>query len=229
MENKLSIKWNGHACFEIKGSKTILIDPFIEGNPAAIIKKEEVKADIIVVTHGHGDHVGDSLYIAKRDKVPIVTMVELAWLLKEKEPEVEFHDINFSGSVTIGDVKITAVPALHSSSYDGKFAGNPGGMIINMDGRTLYHAGDTGLFLDMELIGEMYNPEIAMLPIGGHYTMDPKAAAKAVELIKPKVAIPMHFNTFPLIQQDPNKFKELTEKNTSTKVQIMTVGQTIEI
>ncbi|MHB1439252.1 MAG: metal-dependent hydrolase [Cuniculiplasma sp.] len=228
-EKKLNIKWNGHACFEISGSKRIIIDPFLEGNPVAKKKKEDVQADVIVVTHGHGDHVGDALFIAKKNKAPIVTMVELAWLLKEKEESLEIHDINFSGSVNIDSVKITAVPALHSSSYDGKYAGNPGGMIMEMDGRTLYHAGDTGVFMDMELIGKMYKPEIALLPIGGHYTMSPAEAARAVEMIHPKVAIPMHYNTFPPIQQNPEVFKNLVESGSQTKVHVMNVGQNLDL
>ncbi len=229
MDAKLKIKWIAHACFEISGTKKIIIDPFIEGNPAATIKKEEVKADIVVVTHGHGDHVGDAIFIAKNNSAPIVTMVELAWLLKEKDNTLEVHDINFSGSVTIGPVTITAVPALHSSSFEGKFAGNPGGMIIKMDGKTIYHAGDTGVFLDMELIGEMHHPEIAMVPIGGHYTMSPAEASRAIEMIRPKIAIPMHYNTFPLIQQDPLKFKDMVERKGMTKVQVMIPGQTVEL
>ncbi len=229
MEQKLSIKWIGHACFEISGSKRIIVDPFIEGNPTAKVKKEDIKTDIVVVTHGHGDHVGDALFIAKKNKAPIVTMVELAWLLKEKDDSIEVHDINFSGSTIIGNVSITAVPALHSSTFEGKFAGNPGGMIIKMDGRTIYHAGDTGVFLDMELIGEMYHPEIAMVPIGGHYTMAPPEASRAIEMIRPKIAIPMHFNTFPLIQQDPAKFKDMVERKGITKVQVMTPDQSIEL
>lgn len=228
MEQKLKIKWIGHACFEISGSKRIIIDPFIEGNPTAKVKKEDIKTDIVVVTHGHGDHVGDALFIAKQNIAPIVTMVELAWLMKEKEESLEVHDINFSGSVIIGNVSITAVPALHSSSFEGKYAGNPGGMIIKMDGRTIYHAGDTGVFLDMELIGEMYRPEIAMVPIGGHYTMSPQEASRAIEMIRPKIAIPMHFNTFPPIQQDPVKFKELVERKGITKVSVMTPDQSLE-
>ena len=229
MTEKLKIRWNSHACFEIEGSKKIIIDPFLEGNPKATRKKEDVKADIVIVTHGHGDHVGDALFIAKKNSAPVVTMVELAWLMKEKEESLEVHDINYSGSVKVDGVKITAVPAYHSSSYDGKYAGNPGGMIIEMDGRTLYHAGDTGVFMDMELIGKMYHPEIAMLPIGGHYTMAPKEAAKAVEMIKPQIAIPMHYSTFPAIEQNPDEFRKEVERNSTSKVRIMSIDQTIEV
>ncbi len=229
MSEKLKLRWNGHACFEISGSRTIIVDPFLEGNPKATRKKEDVRADIVVVTHGHEDHVGDALYIAKKNNAPIVTMVELAWLLKEKDNSLEIHDINYSGSVSIGKVKITAVPAYHSSSYGGKYAGNPGGMIIEMDGRVLYHAGDTGIFMDMELIGRMYHPEVAMLPIGGHYTMSPKEAAMAVGMIKPQLAIPMHFSTFPPIEQNPEEFKKEVEANSAGKVKIMSIDQTIEV
>lgn len=229
MSKNIELIWQGHACFEIRGSKRIIVDPFLEGNPVAKIKKEDVEADIVVVTHGHSDHVGDALYIGKKNEAPIVTMVELAWLLSEKDKSLTIHDINFSGNVIIDGVKITAVPALHSSSYEGKYAGNPGGMIIEMDRTTIYHAGDTGIFKDMELIGSMYKPDIAMLPIGGHYTMSPNEAAEAVKMIKPKVAIPMHYSTFPLIKQDPSVFKSLAEKDGGIKIIIPEIGKNFNV
>ena len=224
---KLKFRWNGHACFDIENQETgkkLIIDPFLEGNPVAKLKKDEVKADVVVVTHGHSDHVGDAPYISIKNKAPLVTMVELAWILGEKNEGLQIHDINFSGSVEVGGIKITAVPALHSSSYDGMYAGNPGGMILDFNGFKVYHAGDTGVFSDMELIGKMYKPDVALLPIGGHYTMSPQEALKAVELINPKMAIPMHYNTFPAIKQDPLLFKSLVEKSTKTKVMIPEIG-----
>ncbi|MGP6221006.1 metal-dependent hydrolase [Caldiplasma sukawensis] len=229
MTGELSLTWEGHACFSLKGEKNIIIDPFLEGNPKAIKKKDMVQADIVLVTHGHSDHVGDAVYIARKNKVPVATVVELAWILGSKNEDVNFIDLNFSGSHSFGNVKVTLVPALHSSSYEGNYAGNPGGLIINMNGKTLYHAGDTGLFSDMKLIGEYYKPDVAMLPIGGHYTMSPDEAAKAVELINPKFAIPMHYDTFDLIKQDPEVFKNKVEKNTSTKVIIPKIGREFKL
>ncbi|MGP6206854.1 metal-dependent hydrolase [Cuniculiplasma sp. SKW3] len=229
MVKNVEMIWQGHACFEIKKGKNVVIDPFIEGNTSAKIKKEDIKADVVVVTHGHSDHVGDALFIAKNSKAPIVTMVELAWLLSEKDNSLTVHDINFSGSVQIDGIKISAVPALHSSSYEGKYAGNPGGMVINFGDLTVYHAGDTGLFKDMELIGSYYKPDVALLPIGGHYTMSAYEAAEAVKMIKPKVAIPMHYNTFPLISQDPNIFKNLVEKETKTRVIVPKISEKFQL
>lgn len=220
---KINITWHGHACFNIDMGKQIIIDPFIEHNPVAMIRKEDVKADIVVATHGHSDHVADALYIASKNKAPLVTIVELAWLLQEKDHSVKIHDINFSGSVEISGIKITAVPALHSSSFEEKYAGNPGGMILSNGKVTIYHAGDTGVFSDMKLIGDLYKPDIAMLPIGGHYTMGPDEAIEAIKMIKPKIVIPMHYNTFDMIKQDASLFKKMAEERTNSKVQLMEI------
>ncbi len=225
---KVHITWHGHACFNIDMGKQIVTDPFIEHNPVALIRKEDLKADIVVVTHGHSDHVADALYIASRNHAPIVTIVELAWLLQDKDHSVKIHDINFSGSVDVSGIKITAVPALHSSSFEEKYAGNPGGMIISNGKTTIYHAGDTGVFSDMKLIGDLYKPDIAMLPIGGHYTMGPEETIEAIKMIKPKIVIPMHYNTFDMIKQDANLFKKNAEERTNSKVQIMEIEKVKE-
>ncbi|MHB1492217.1 MAG: metal-dependent hydrolase [Thermoplasmataceae archaeon] len=227
--NKIKMTWHGHACFNIDMGKNILIDPFIEHNPVAKIKRDDVKADIVIATHGHSDHVADALPIATKNKAPIVTMVELAWLLQEKDHSLTIHDLNFSGSLAIDGIKITAVPALHSSSFEEKFAGNPGGMILDNGNTRIYHAGDTGLFSDMKLIGEIYRPDIAMLPIGGHYTMGPEDAIHAVNMINPKIVIPMHYNTFDMIKQDADHFKKMVEEETNAKAIIMDVEREQEI
>ena len=224
MAEKVSIQWHGHACFTPSFGKKVVVDPFITGNPAAKIKKEDVKADLVVVTHGHSDHVGDSVYIAKKNGVPLVTMVELAWILEEENKGLNTVGINYSGRTKVDGITVSAVLATHSSGYNGKYAGGPTGMIIE-DGVSVYHAGDTGVFKDMELIGEMYKPDVALLPIGGHYTMSPHEAAVAAGMIKARNVVPMHYNTFDLIKQDPMEFKKEAERNQNVKVSIMKVEE----
>ncbi|EQD64962.1 beta-lactamase domain protein, partial [mine drainage metagenome] len=190
---------------------------------------ENIITDIVVATHGHSDHVADALPIATKNKAPIVTMVELAWLLQEKDHSIIIHDLNFSGSVNIKGIKITAVPAMHSSSYEDKYAGNPGGMILDNGKIRIYHAGDTGLFSDMKMIGEVYRPDIAMLPIGGHYTMDPHDAIRAINMIKPKIVIPMHFNTFDMIKQDAELFRKNVQEKTDAIAIVPLIEEEIKI
>ncbi|MHB8361634.1 MAG: metal-dependent hydrolase [Thermoplasmataceae archaeon] len=229
MGTEAVITWHGHACFTIDLGKKIIIDPFIEHNPVAKIKREDIIADIVVATHGHSDHVADALPIATKNKAPIVTMVELAWLLQEKDHSITIHDLNFSGFVNIKGIKITAVPAMHSSSYEEKYAGNPGGMILDNGKIRIYHAGDTGLFSDMKMIGEVYRPDIAMLPIGGHYTMDPDDAIQAINMIKPKIVIPMHFNTFDMIKQDAELFRKNVHEKTDAIAIVPLIEEEIKI
>ncbi|QRF74692.1 metal-dependent hydrolase [Thermoplasmatales archaeon] len=224
MTDKVLVKWHGHACFTLDFGKKVVVDPFITGNPSAKIKKEDIKADLVVVTHGHSDHVGDSVYIAKKNGVPLVTMVELAWILEEENKDLNAIGINYSGNTKVDGIKVSAVLATHSSGYNGKYAGGPTGMIIE-NGVSVYHAGDTGVFKDMELIGEMYHPDVALLPIGGHYTMSPHEAAIAAGMIKAPAVVPMHYNTFDLIKQDPAEFKKEAEENHKVKVSIMKVEE----
>lgn len=207
MAQQFDVTWHGHACFTVGMNKKILIDPFLEGNPVAKIKPDDVKADIIVVTHAHSDHLGDAIKIAKNNKAPIVTMVELAWMLEEENKDLELYGINFSGSTEVKGIRFTSVPAFHSSGYNGKYAGPPMGIVIN-DGLTVYHAGDTGVFKDMEIIRDLYHPVVSMIPIGGFFTMSPKEALYASKLLQSKYVIPMHYNTFDLIKQDVNEFTE---------------------
>ncbi|WP_188681646.1 metal-dependent hydrolase [Thermogymnomonas acidicola] len=227
MDDKLRLTWHGHACFTIDTGKKVVVDPFIEGNPVAKVKKDDIKADAVVISHGHFDHVGDAVYIARKNKAPIVTMVELAWILGEENKDVQVIGINLSGSTEVNGIRFTAVPAYHSTGYNGKYGGAASGFVIEHNGFTLYHAGDTGVFKDMELIGELYRPQISMLPIGGFYTMSPREAAYAVKMLRSKVTIPMHYNTFDAIKQDPQKFKVEAEKN-GTRVVIMGVEETRE-
>jgi L-ascorbate metabolism protein UlaG (beta-lactamase superfamily) len=221
------IKYLGHAAFEIvltglDGSeKTILIDPWIE-NPLSPVKLSDYRnrrIDYIFVTHDHGDHLGNAIDIAKTTGAKIVAIFEVALYAKEKG--VEVIDGNIGGRLNIPDIYAVLTPAIHSSNR-----GSPTGVVVGGKDVTIYHAGDTGLFMEMSLIGELYQPDIAMLPIGGHYTMGIKEAVKAVQLIRPKIAIPMHYNTFPAIKTDPEEFKKLVESLTPTKVVILKPGET---
>lgn len=220
----MKITYLGHASFLIESGKKILIDPFLSGNPKSTVKPSEIKTDIILVTHGHGDHLGDTIEIAKNTGVKVITIHEIQqFLLKQG---INAIGMNIGGSMEIDGVRITMVPALHSSSFEDNYLGHPAGFVIQFGDGVVYHAGDTGIFGDMRLIHELYSPEIAMLPIGDVYTMGPKEAAKAVELIKPKIVIPMHYGTFPVLTGTPEEFKKLVS---NAKVLVFEIGETKEV
>ena len=227
----VKITWLGHAAFLLEAEKTVLIDPFISGNPMAPLSPEELNPDIIAVTHGHRDHLGDTIEIGKRTGCRIISIHEVANYIKSKGVFAE--GMNKSGTVHVEGIALTMTEALHSSSieasgfsFDG---GCPAGFIIGIGGRSIYHAGDTGVFGDMQLIGELYEPELALLPIGDRFTMGIKEALKAVELIRPKIVVPMHYSTFDIIKQDPEEFKRAVEAKVDTKVIIMKPGESIEL
>jgi len=221
----------GHAGFLIEGSKRIVIDPFLTGNSTAKHKPEDINADLIMVSHGHGDHFGDTLSIAKQSGGTVVSVHELAVFCSSKG--VDAHGMHIGGSHIFDGVKIKLTPAWHGSGYGEKspleYLGTPCGFVFNLDGQTIYHSGDTGLFGDMELIGRLNKIDIAMIPIGDNYTMGPEDALEAVKMLKPGLVIPMHYNTFPLIEQDPYKFKLDVEKDTKSKVAVMNPGESLEI
>ncbi|ASJ05911.1 metal-dependent hydrolase [Thermococcus pacificus] len=223
----VKVKFLGHAAFLIEGSKKILVDPFLTGNPKAAAKPEELEADLILVTHAHGDHIGDAVAIAQRTGAKIVAMYDVANYLVENNSGITTIGMNY-GPTKVDGVKIVQVPAWHSSS-DGKYSiGNACGYIIEIDGVKIYHAGDTFVFSDMALFNELYGPiDVALLPIGGHFTMGPREAAKAVELLKPRKVIPMHYNTWPPIAQDPEEFKRLV--GDKAEVVILEPGESLEL
>jgi L-ascorbate metabolism protein UlaG (beta-lactamase superfamily) len=189
----LKIKFLGHSAFLIDD---LLIDPYIKDNPVCPVKLEDVKCKIICITHEHDDHFGDAIEIAKNNNAIIVGLYDT--VERAGKEGIKTEPINIGGSVKINDWRITLVSAAHS--------GNPSGFVIRKD-KIVYHAGDTGLFMDMMLIAE-HDIDVALLPIGGRYTMGVEEAVEACKLLRCKVAIPMHYNTWDVIKADPREFKE---------------------
>ncbi len=224
----MKLRYLGHAAFEIKTQeKTILIDPFLKNNPKACAKPEDFeKVDLIFVTHAHADHLGDAPQIAKRARAKIIAMYDIAQWLTENFG-VETIGMNY-GSANIEGLQVIMVPAWHSSSFEGKTIGNACGFIISTEGKRIYHAGDTCVFSDMKLFSDLYRIDVALLPIGGYFVMDVEQCLKAVELIRPKVVIPMHYNTWPLIQANAQEFKEKAEK-LGVKVALLEPEEEIEV
>lgn len=198
----------------------MLIDPWLDSplSPSKPSDYRGVSIDYIFVTHDHGDHLGNAIELAKMTGAKVVGVYEVAELAREQG--VESIGGNVGGPLAVQDLEVVLTPAVHSSSR-----GVPVGVVLRGTDVCVYHAGDTGLFSDMSLIGQLYYPDIALLPIGGHFTMGVREAAKAVELIRPRVAIPMHYNTFPLIRADPQEFKRLAELLTRTTVVILNPGE----
>jgi len=217
----------GHACVTITdGKNNLIIDPFLTGNSIAAVKQEDIKVDFILLTHGHGDHFGDTIAIAKRNKATVIANYELAMLCAKLGAEIHPMNIGGAHNFDFGRVKITI--AHHGGGYGDDasvYTGPPAGLLITIGGKTLYHSGDTALFYDMKLIGEMNQIDIAFLPIGDNFTMGIDDAAKAVEFLNPKKVVPIHYNTFPEINQDP---KEFAKKVKLAQVVILKPGESVE-
>jgi L-ascorbate metabolism protein UlaG (beta-lactamase superfamily) len=219
----LAITYLGHSGFALAdGTHTLLVDPFLTGNPAATQTARDVRCDYIALSHGHSDHLGDTVAIASATGAAVIAVFEIcAYLGDHGVHRTEPANVGGKILTTFGWVAFT--PAFHSSSFEGRYMGMPCGLVIRMGGVTVYHCGDTGLFGDMRLIGEVYEPDIACIPIGDRFTMGPELATRAAELINPKLAIPMHYNTWPLIAQDPKAFAPK-----GVPVRVMNPGDTWE-
>jgi L-ascorbate metabolism protein UlaG (beta-lactamase superfamily) len=206
-----TLTWLGHSAFRLDtaAGKRIYVDPFLNGNPKCPDgEREPERADIVAVTHGHGDHVGDTVDIAKKHGSTVVAIVELSgWLGKQGVDDDQLPGPNKGGTVDVGGVKFTVTNAFHTGSApDGSYGGDPAGFVVTTeDGKKLYFAGDTCLFGDMQLIGRVYQPDVAIVPIGDHYTMGPKEASVAIELLGVKRVVPCHWGTFGLLTGTPDQ------------------------
>lgn len=218
----MHLTWLGHSCVLLSGTQKVLIDPFVpEGSVASTCP------DIVAVTHGHHDHLGEVVALGKT----VVAISEIARYLQARGVPAE--GMNLGGTITVGGVSFTMTPAVHSAGIDSAAGNLPGGAaagyVIRMDGVSVYHAGDTALFSDMKLIGELYHPDIALLPIGGRYTMGTREAMMAANFIGAKTVIPIHYNTWDRIAADPVPFKTALERTTDLTVKILSPGESIEV
>lgn len=224
----MKIIFHGHACVEIhlNDGTRLLVDPFLTGNPSADISASEIESDYILVTHGHSDHIGDTVAIAKRTHAQVISNVEIVSYAESFG--VAGHGMNLGGEYQFPFGSVKFVPALHSSSLeiDGvpRYMGTAAGIILQVEGHTIYHAGDTALFSDLRLIGDQYDLDVVFLPIGDNFTMGPKDAAQAAAWLQAKCVIPIHYNTFPIIEQDPYAFTNQIENG-----RVLLPGESIEL
>lgn len=221
----MKITYIGHAGFKIEDDVIAFFDPWLSA-PTSKMKIEDIeKCNFVFVTHDHGDHgLDEGIEIAKKTNATFVSIFELSNIASEKGVKNTFG-MNIGGSYTLGNTKIIMTQALHSSTN-----GSPIGFIVKFASHTIYHPGDTGLFGDMKLLGEIYHPDVALLPIGSTFTMGPKEAAIAAKLLDVKHVIPMHYNTFPVIKQDPNEFAKIVkEEAPNVNVHILNPGETLEL
>ena len=224
----LKVTYLSHSGFMFDdGTSKLLIDPFLTGNPNSPFNNKDIHADYIVLTHAHGDHLGDAIEIARRCGSMIIVVNELGNYLSELKLKVHKMHIGGGYNFPFGRVKFTI--AHHGSSGpDGRYMGEPAGVVLGMGGKTIYHCGDTGLFLDMKLIGEINKIDCMFVPIGDNFTMGIDDAVIAVDFVGPQLAVPMHYNTFPVIKADPEEFSQKCNF-INYNVKVMEYGETITL
>ncbi|MEG6584581.1 metal-dependent hydrolase [Dendrosporobacter sp. 1207_IL3150] len=220
-----NLKFFGHACFQLAhGDTSIIFDPFLTDNPFKIAQPDDINCNYILVSHGHFDHLGDTIAIAKRTNSTVISTAEIAGLCGRQGCQTHAMHIGGKHTFDFGYVRVT--PAFHGAGVEG---GHACGFIVNFFGTTIYFAGDTSLFGDMELLGRLEKIDFALLPIGDNFTMGPDDAAIAANMLKANTVIPMHYNTWPLIAQNPEQYKQSVEKQFNIPVQIINPGELINI
>ena len=225
----MDIRFLGHACFELTdGDTRVLIDPFLSGNPKAAAAPDELDPTHLFLTHGHPDHYGDIVDIAKRTGAQVVAIMEISKELSDAGVE-NVSDPNMGGTIEFDDLWVRVVPAWHTSTTPNGTVSVPAGMVISLGGKVVYHLGDTALFSDLSLVGKRDPVDVALMPIGGHYTMDRHDAVTAAGLVGATTVIPCHYDTFPPVETDAEAFKADVEANTSSKVVILQPGESFSL
>ncbi len=225
----IQVTWYGHSVTQVKTDQVcLLIDPFLSGNDKAAVGPGDVEPDVIVITHGHGDHVGDAVEIAQRTGALCIANFEIvSWLQKQGVQNVHPQHIGGGFNYEWGRLKLTI--AHHGSALpDGSYGGNPAGILLSMEGKTIYHAGDTGLFYDMKYIGDE-GVDLAILPIGDNFTMGPEDAHRALELVRPRIVVPIHFDTFDVIQQDAQAWVDRAKKRFDVDARLLEPGDSVTL